>query len=64
MSWNLSIPDDLQAVQYKVIAKSGAFSDGEQNGVGAAPSFWLARQYANPRVGVHSSGRRGAGGIF
>ena len=31
VSWNLSIPDDLQAVQYKVIAKSGEFSDGEQN---------------------------------
>tara|TARA_R110002033_G_scaffold47811_2_gene93422 strand:- start:3383 stop:9562 length:6180 start_codon:yes stop_codon:yes gene_type:complete len=31
VSWNLSIPDDVQAVQYKVIAKSGEFSDGEQN---------------------------------
>ncbi len=31
VSWNLSIPDDVQAVQYKIIAKSEAFSDGEQN---------------------------------
>ncbi|TGV02030.1 alpha-2-macroglobulin family protein [Flavivirga rizhaonensis] len=31
VSWNLSIPDDIQAVQYKVIAKSETFSDGEQN---------------------------------
>lgn len=31
VSWNLSIPDDVQAVQYKVIAKSKTFSDGEQN---------------------------------
>ncbi|MCF7569033.1 carboxypeptidase-like regulatory domain-containing protein [Sabulilitoribacter arenilitoris] len=31
VSWNLSIPDNVQAVQYKVIAKSGDFSDGEQN---------------------------------
>ena len=31
VSWNLSIPDDVQAVQYKVIAKAGDFSDGEQN---------------------------------
>ncbi len=31
VSWNLSIPNDVQAVQYKVIAKSGDFSDGEQN---------------------------------
>jgi len=31
VSWNISIPDDVQAVQYKVIAKSETFSDGEQN---------------------------------
>ncbi len=31
VSWNLSIPDDLQAVQYKVLAVSDDFSDGEQN---------------------------------
>ena len=31
VSWSLSIPNDVQAVQYKVIAKSETFSDGEQN---------------------------------
>jgi len=31
VSWNLSIPQGLQAVQYKVVAKAGDFSDGEQN---------------------------------
>ncbi len=31
VSWSLNIPDGLQAVQYKVIAKSEDFSDGEQN---------------------------------
>lgn len=31
VSWSLSIPDDVQAVQYKVLAKSETFSDGEQN---------------------------------
>ncbi|GAA3636814.1 alpha-2-macroglobulin family protein [Flavivirga jejuensis] len=31
ISWHLLIPDDVQAIQYKVIAKSGDFSDGEQN---------------------------------
>ncbi|TYA70196.1 TonB-dependent receptor plug domain-containing protein [Seonamhaeicola marinus] len=31
VSWNLSIPEDIQAVQYKVIAKAEDFSDGEQN---------------------------------
>ena len=31
VSWVLHIPDDVQAVQYKVIAKTVDFSDGEQN---------------------------------
>jgi len=29
--WKLSIPKGMQAVQYKIIAKAGDFSDGEQN---------------------------------
>lgn len=31
VSWQLSIPDNVQAVQYKILAASGDFSDGEQN---------------------------------
>ncbi|MCB4807716.1 alpha-2-macroglobulin [Tamlana sp. 62-3] len=31
VSWQLSIPDTIDAVQYKIIAKSDTFSDGEQN---------------------------------
>ncbi len=31
VTWNLDIPEGIQAVQYKVIAKSDDFSDGEQN---------------------------------
>lgn len=31
VSWDLSIPETLQAVQYKIVAKAGDFSDGEQN---------------------------------
>ena len=31
VSWRLKIPEGLQAVQYKIIAKAGDFSDGEQN---------------------------------
>ncbi|WP_299103660.1 MG2 domain-containing protein [uncultured Tenacibaculum sp.] len=31
VSWNLSIPETIQAVQYQVVAKAGDFSDGEQN---------------------------------
>lgn len=31
ISWTLKIPEGLQALEYKVLAKSGEFSDGEQN---------------------------------
>ncbi len=31
VSWKLDIPEGMQAIQYKVIAKAGDFSDGEQN---------------------------------
>ncbi len=31
VSWTLKIPKNIQAIQYKVIAKAGDFSDGEQN---------------------------------
>ncbi|WP_417856551.1 alpha-2-macroglobulin family protein [Xanthomarina gelatinilytica] len=31
VSWSLTIPDNVDAVQYKIIAKAGDFSDGEQN---------------------------------
>ncbi|MGB6267941.1 MAG: alpha-2-macroglobulin family protein, partial [Olleya sp.] len=31
VTWTLNIPDNVSAVQYKILAKSGDFSDGEQN---------------------------------
>lgn len=31
VSWSLTIPTTVKAVQYKVVAKAGDFSDGEQN---------------------------------
>ncbi|WP_339838912.1 MG2 domain-containing protein [uncultured Maribacter sp.] len=31
VSWKLNIPKGLQSVQYKIIAKAGDYSDGEQN---------------------------------
>ncbi|HIB49194.1 MAG TPA: alpha-2-macroglobulin [Flavobacteriaceae bacterium] len=31
VSWRLNIPSNIQAVEYKVIAKTANFSDGEQN---------------------------------
>ncbi|WP_412984017.1 MG2 domain-containing protein [Pontimicrobium sp. IMCC45349] len=32
-SWSLNIPFDVQAVQYKVLATTGDFSDGEQSAI-------------------------------
>lgn len=31
VSWQLTIPETIDAIQYKVVAKAGTFSDGEQN---------------------------------
>jgi len=31
VSWVLEIPESAQAIQYKIVAKAGDFSDGEQN---------------------------------
>ncbi|WP_282147625.1 alpha-2-macroglobulin family protein [Algibacter lectus] len=31
VSWQLNVPDNIQAVQYKIVAKAGDYSDGEQN---------------------------------
>jgi len=30
-NWTISIPEGLQGVQYKIVAKAGNFSDGEEN---------------------------------
>lgn len=31
VSWKINIPEGLQGVQYKILAKAGEFSDGEEN---------------------------------
>ncbi len=31
VSWTLQIPDDVQTVKYKILAKAGDFTDGEEN---------------------------------
>lgn len=31
VSWTLKVPAEIDAIQYKVVAKAGNFSDGEQN---------------------------------
>ena len=44
VSWNLSIPEGIQSVQYTVIAKSQAFSDGEQNWLPVLPNRMLVTE--------------------
>jgi len=31
VNWTLTIPENIQAIQYKIVAKAGEYSDGEQN---------------------------------
>ncbi len=31
VTWSLDVPSNVQAIQYKILAKSGDYSDGEQN---------------------------------
>ncbi|WP_298285741.1 MG2 domain-containing protein [uncultured Lutibacter sp.] len=31
INWTLNIPEEIQAIQYKIVAKADEFSDGEQN---------------------------------
>ncbi len=31
VSWTLQIPDAIQAIKYKIVAKAGEFTDGEEN---------------------------------
>lgn len=31
VSWTLVIPEDIEAITYRVVAKAGSFSDGEEN---------------------------------
>ncbi|MGC3944786.1 MAG: carboxypeptidase-like regulatory domain-containing protein [Chryseolinea sp.] len=31
ISWSIKVPEGIDAIQYKIVAKAGSFSDGEQN---------------------------------
>lgn len=44
VSWELTIPDTVDAVQYKIIAKSGDFSDGEQNALSVLSNRMLVTE--------------------
>jgi TonB-dependent SusC/RagA subfamily outer membrane receptor len=44
LSWKLNIPSNLDAIQYKVIAKAGNYSDGEQNVLPVLPNRMLVTE--------------------
>lgn len=44
VSWQLSIPNTVNAVQYKIVAKAGDFSDGEQNALPALTNRMLVTE--------------------
>lgn len=44
VSWKLKIPEGVESIQYKVIAKAGNFSDGEQNALPVFPNRILVTE--------------------
>lgn len=44
VSWKIYIPEGLQGVQYKILAKSGNFSDGEENIIPVIPNRILVTE--------------------
>ncbi len=44
ISWALQIPDHIQTVQYKIVAKAGDFSDGEQNALAVLSNRMLVTE--------------------
>ncbi len=44
VSWNLQIPDNIDAVTYRIVAKAGNFSDGEENGLAVLPNRMLVTE--------------------
>ncbi len=44
VSWTIAIPEGLQGVQYKVLAKAGDFTDGEENILPVLPNNMLVTE--------------------
>ncbi|WP_294306541.1 alpha-2-macroglobulin family protein [uncultured Chryseobacterium sp.] len=41
VSWKIKVPEDVSSVIFKVVAKAGKYSDGEQNAVAVLPNRML-----------------------
>lgn len=55
VSWNLLIPEGIQAIQYKIIAKAGDFSDGEQSTLPVLSNRMLVTETLPMWVGSNQS---------
>jgi len=55
ISWKLTIPEDIQAVEYKVLAKAGDFTDGESNVLPAVTNSMLVTESIPFTVRANSS---------
>lgn len=54
LSWTITVPKGLQGVQYKVLAKSGDYSDGEENILPVLPNSILLTESIPLWVREHS----------
>lgn len=55
LSWDLEIPFDISAVTYRVVARAGDFSDGEENTLPILTNRMLVTESLPLPVGGHSS---------
>lgn len=44
VNWNITIPEGIQAIQYKIVAKTNDFSDGEENIIPVIPNAILVTE--------------------
>jgi uncharacterized protein YfaS (alpha-2-macroglobulin family) len=55
VSWTVTVPEGMEGVQYKVLAKSGDYTDGEENILPVLPNSMLVTESIPLWVREHSS---------
>jgi uncharacterized protein YfaS (alpha-2-macroglobulin family) len=53
-SWHIAIPEGVQGIQYKIVAQSGSFSDGEENSIPVLTNNMLVTESIPVWVREHS----------
>ncbi len=56
-SWRIAIPEGVQGIQYKIVAQSGSFSDGEENSIPVLTNNMLVTESIPVWVREHSKKR-------